>query len=348
MPTVTSPFSPTPTDAWLDRLRTELKGRAVEELHHELEGLGSFAPFYRTDDRPTQYAELLARLRTTNDWLISERLDATSPDANQTLIEALGFGLQAPEIELSETFDPYFFLKGVYLEYVDFVFTGSAITTDRLHQLDLYFTSRPADRSKISGDLRLTQPELRGQLPLFHDIYINGRECYRPGREVLYELQAFYRLLEAALPEGTESPESVAQQVTATITIGPSYFVNVAKVRALHVLWAHLQHERGCQRILPLRLHAYTAEQGYTEDVNDNYIRATPMALAAVQGGVSLLTVTPADVHEHPFGTDKTRRIARNIQHLLKEESFLHHVVDPTAGSYYVEVLTARLVEAVV
>ena len=73
-------------------------------------------------------------------------------------------------------------------------------------------------------------------------------------------------------------------------------------------------------------------------------IRTTTQAMAAVIGGVRRLSLLPADA----FGGDSTpftRRMARNVQHLLRMESYLDRVVDPAAGSYYLETLTEQLAE---
>ena len=75
------------------------------------------------------------------------------------------------------------------------------------------------------------------------------------------------------------------------------------------------------------------------ENENTNMIRATTMALSAVSGGVDTLDVLPSDYRNSPFG----RRIARNVQHLLKMESYMDKVSDPSAGSYYIEQLTETI-----
>ena len=70
-------------------------------------------------------------------------------------------------------------------------------------------------------------------------------------------------------------------------------------------------------------------------------IRTMTIAMSAVIGGVNRLTILPADQKANAF----TTRIARNVQHLLKMESYLDRVIDPSSGSYYIEKLTKLLVE---
>jgi methylmalonyl-CoA mutase len=83
------------------------------------------------------------------------------------------------------------------------------------------------------------------------------------------------------------------------------------------------------------------AEASHDENENTNMIRSTTQAMAAVIGGANRLVVRSANNESNTF----TRRIARNVQHLLKMESYLDRVVDPAAGSYYIEALTNQLAE---
>jgi methylmalonyl-CoA mutase len=72
-------------------------------------------------------------------------------------------------------------------------------------------------------------------------------------------------------------------------------------------------------------------------------IRATTQALSAVIGGADRLYVLPSDAYTGAPSSDFARRIARNVQHLLRLESFLDKTMDPAAGSYYIETLTDQL-----
>ena len=86
----------------------------------------------------------------------------------------------------------------------------------------------------------------------------------------------------------------------------------------------------------------------YTDDLHTNMIAATTMAMSAVLGGADRLTVLPFDTgreEQSPYPQAFSRRIARNVQQLLKLESGLAEVADPAAGSYYIEQLTRQLAE---
>ena len=77
-----------------------------------------------------------------------------------------------------------------------------------------------------------------------------------------------------------------------------------------------------------------------------NMIRAATQAMSAVIGGVDRLYIPPANAGVPEAPTPFTRRVARNVHHILKMESFLDRVADPGAGSYYIEKLTDTLAES--
>ena len=92
-------------------------------------------------------------------------------------------------------------------------------------------------------------------------------------------------------------------------------------------------------------IEAHFSNTDFVTDPNTNMIRATTQAMSVVLGGVNRLTVLPSDAIEGE-PTDFSRRIARNVQHLLTMESFMDRVVDPAKGSYYIEKLTEKIAEA--
>ena len=119
--------------------------------------------------------------------------------------------------------------------------------------------------------------------------------------------------------------------VSVRFAIGSNFFFEIAKLRAARLLWARLGGKAA------LRIHAVTALSNKTlYDPYNNLLRASAEALAAVLGGCDALTVVP-------FRFDA--RLAENVQHILREESHLARVADPSAGSYYIEFITHALAE---
>ncbi|MFN4147002.1 MAG: methylmalonyl-CoA mutase family protein, partial [Runella sp.] len=138
--------------------------------------------------------------------------------------------------------------------------------------------------------------------------------------------------------------EEILPKMYFSVSIGTNYFMEIAKLRALRFLWRRIANQ-WTQEVPYTPIHAFTStfyDAALTP--NTNMLRATTEAMSAVVGGGDLLSVHAYDfVFQTP--DDFSERIARNISLLLKEESYLGKTSDPAAGSYYIENLTAQLVE---
>jgi methylmalonyl-CoA mutase len=132
-------------------------------------------------------------------------------------------------------------------------------------------------------------------------------------------------------------------RMNATMASGPHYFPEIAKFRAVRILWDQFTREWGGEGTLPL--HAETS--GWNKSVLDphvNMLRATTEAMSAVIGGATSLCVNPFD-ETFAHTTSFSERIARNVNHILKHEAHLHRVADPSAGSWYIDYLTNEIAE---
>lgn len=152
---------------------------------------------------------------------------------------------------------------------------------------------------------------------------------------------AYLRPLEAA---GLDLVEA-AQTIEVLITADVAQFATMAKLRALRLLWRAALEACGIKEPPPLAIHAETAWRSLTRrDAHVNLLRGTLAAFAAGVGGADSLTVLPF-TQALGLPDDFARRLARNTQFVLMEESNLHRVADPAAGSGAVEEHTDRLAE---
>ena len=138
--------------------------------------------------------------------------------------------------------------------------------------------------------------------------------------------------LTATLPVDT-----IAPQIEFVFAVGPSYFIEIAKLRAARILWAQVATAFGAKDdgARHMRLHVRTPRRNKSAyDRYTNLLRVTTEALSAAIGGCDRLTVKP-------FGFDS--HLALNVQRILKEESHIDAVADPAGGSYYIEALTDSL-----
>lgn len=137
--------------------------------------------------------------------------------------------------------------------------------------------------------------------------------------------------------------KTLFNRMHATMASGPHYFPEIAKFRAVRILWDQFTREWRVEGTLPI--HAESS--GWNRSVLDphvNMLRASTEAMSAVIGGATSLCVNPFDAsftHTTPF----SERIARNVNHILKHEAHLHRVTDPSAGSWYIENLTNEIAE---
>jgi methylmalonyl-CoA mutase len=134
-----------------------------------------------------------------------------------------------------------------------------------------------------------------------------------------------------------------------SITIGTKFFIDIAKIRTLKILWGNILSAYGVEPKLPF-IVADTHNVPNTINPHTPKIQAATQAMAATIGGINVLTVTPSDAFSGAMdgeSSDFNRRIARNVQHLLQAESGFTHVIDPAAGSYFVETLTQQFCETI-
>ena len=141
--------------------------------------------------------------------------------------------------------------------------------------------------------------------------------------------------------------DAFAPRLSFFFAIGMNFFMEAAKLRAARIIWHRVMSEFGAQmpQSLMLRTHCQTSGVSLQEqDPYNNVVRTAYEALAAVLGGTQSLHTNALD-EAMALPTEFAARIARNTQLILQEETGVTDVVDPLAGSYYVESLTASLVD---
>jgi methylmalonyl-CoA mutase len=149
----------------------------------------------------------------------------------------------------------------------------------------------------------------------------------------------------AVLSEYLASVEPDQRRKTARLSFvrmaaGPLYFPEIAKFRAIRLLWSQLLEAYEIESNRPLTILAETTGLNKTvTDPNNNMLRSVTEAMAAITGGADYLAVQPFNsLLEEP--DEFSKRISRNVQHILREEAHFDKTADPAAGSYYIESLT--------
>ncbi|MBO6609642.1 methylmalonyl-CoA mutase [Altererythrobacter sp.] len=187
-------------------------------------------------------------------------------------------------------------------------------------------------------------------MPKFNSISISGYHMHEAGATAVQEL-AFTiadgkEYVTRAMAAGLDI-DAFAGRLSFFFGIGMNFFMEIAKLRAARTLWYRVMHGLGAkqERSKMLRTHCQTSGVSLQEqDPYNNVIRTTIEAMAATLGGTQSLHTNALD-EAIALPTDFSARIARNTQLVLQEESGITNVVDPLGGSYYIEALTAKLVE---
>ena len=188
------------------------------------------------------------------------------------------------------------------------------------------------------------------EMPKFNSISISGYHMQEAGanlvQELAYTLADGREYVRAAIDAGMDV-DKFAGRLSFFFAIGMNFFMEAAKLRAARLLWHRIMEGFGAQnpRSKMLRTHCQTSGVSLQEqDPYNNVIRTAYEAMSAVLGGTQSLHTNALD-EAMALPTEFSARIARNTQLILQEETGVTNVVDPLAGSYYVESLTAELAE---
>ncbi|MEO6300754.1 MAG: methylmalonyl-CoA mutase [Paracoccaceae bacterium] len=188
------------------------------------------------------------------------------------------------------------------------------------------------------------------EMPKFNSISISGYHMQEAGanlvQELAYTLADGREYVRAALKRGMDV-DAFAPRLSFFFAIGMNFFMEAAKLRAARLLWHRIMVDFSAKNpaSLMLRTHCQTSGVSLQEqDPYNNIVRTAYEAMAAALGGTQSLHTNSFD-EAMALPSDFAARIARNTQLILQEETGITAVVDPLAGSYYVEALTAEMAE---
>lgn len=370
MQSIFDDFSPVSKEEWLKKIEKDLKGKPMADLQWQLEDSIQLDPLYHPDDQITGVV-IPSNKRQDNDWEIGEYIIEEEVLAgNRAALNALEGGAQALLFRLEKEINQANLnqlLKDIELDFISTHFEQFYADKDPvtlLNQIHQYLKDQGKDLKSIQGSIDFdpildwVDPPMdkmkecivfcQENMPQFKILQVNGRGFHAgneySSRELGYILAKGNEYL-SYLSEHGLSPALVNQHMQFAISISTSFFVEIAKLRAFRILWGNILKAHGVDpnAIPPIEIHL--ARETQVEDIHTNMIRATTQAMSAVMGGADRLYVRPANMVKKENPTAFTSRIARNVQHLLKMESYLDRVMDPAAGSYYIEALTHKIAD---
>lgn len=356
-------FSPVTKTTWKAQIEKDLKGKPYEDLIWQLTQDLSIEPFYQKDE--IEEKATFVKSTNNNDWDICEYIEhPNQKEGNKLALQALSGGANALVLKIdrgvsaAEMAD---LLKDITLPYISthFYYDGKKVSMaqKKMEHFVRFAEAEGFDTKELKGSLQIAplggEPnwtKVKGliewgaiNLPQFSFLTIDAAEFHNSDADVSETLaQTIARGVDALehLTAQGMSIETINKTISFDISIGKSYFLNISKIRALKLLWLNVLKAYGVQSVDSPSIRANFHPTEFNDDQNTNMIRATTMALSAAIGGVDCLTVLAS---EKKGETAFARRIARNVQHLLKMESYIDKVADPSAGSYYIEQLTDEI-----
>ncbi|MBL4625298.1 MAG: methylmalonyl-CoA mutase [Flavobacteriales bacterium] len=343
-------FTSTSNDKWEEAIHKSLKGKDYDEtlIWKTDEGF-DIMPYYRTKD----VLENIGSYQKTenNHWEIRQNnSENDAKKSNKRAIEALAGG--ANSIGFSSVSELEIRLENIVPEYISTNFSCNGNEGEVLSNFIQFCTDKGFDIRKINGsieskgdvgNLKSLLDKINSHLPLFRCINI---ESDKDGiSNQLNDLLEKARKQILALLEQEFSIDEISPKIQFTLSIGTNYFFEIAKIRALRVLWSDLvsEYEPKNESSKTCFIHCNTHLEYNQEKDYNNMLRATTEAMSAVLGGCNSLSVATFDGEESNFSL----RVARNVQLILQGESYLDKIADPAGGSYYIESLTDSLIKEV-
>lgn len=342
-------------------------------------------PFYRAEDieglkttesLPGEFPYVRGT-KKDNDWKVRQNIEVCCfKGANEKALDlltkgvtSLGFIIKGDEVNEENIAT---LLEGICPASVELNFNICNCKAEKLIGiLADYFKGKGVDAEKCYGSVNydaFKKPLVKGKensewvegaaavlkagqaLPNYRVLAVNAFLFNNAGAYISQELGyalAWGNELMAKLTEAGFTADEVAKKIKFNFGISSNYFMEIAKFRAARWLWAEIvaAYKPACECACKMVAHAQTSEWNMTVyDAHVNLLRSQTEAMSAALAGVDSITVRPFDkIYQTP--DDFSERIARNQQLLLKEECHLDKVVDPSAGSYYVEVLTNSLAD---
>lgn len=198
---------------------------------------------------------------------------------------------------------------------------------------------------KYFNNLRELISYLNNVMPDFKALKVNSSQFHDSGasitQELAFTLSSGVEYLDR-LTEMDLTVDQISQQMMFSFSIGSNYFMEIAKLRAARMLWAQIvqQYEPKNESSNLMVIEVKNSSWNKTQyDPFVNMLRGTVETMAGALGGAGTITVRPFD-SMYKMPDEFSLRMSRNTQLVLKNESYLERVADPSAGSYYIETLT--------
>ncbi|MDE6553496.1 MAG: methylmalonyl-CoA mutase small subunit [Muribaculaceae bacterium] len=374
-------FPPVSTEEWMAKINVDLKGADFNKklVWRTNEGF-NVMPFYRKEDieglpsvgsMPGQFPYVRGT-KTNNEWLIRQQiLGETAEEINANAKHAIDKGVESLGISMRglEASDLAAVLEGIDLNKIEVNIICCPRKAEEMAKALVALVEKAGATDSFKGSVAFNPFKrlLKHGLEFPKDIKetalavyeavkpVAGLRCFAVDSFLLNNAGAYItQELGYALAWGAEwmtimteaglTPCEVNKRIKFNMGISSNYFMELAKFRAARMLWAEIVKAYGADEdCCKMTVHAVTSEFNMTiYDAHVNLLRSMTETMSAALAGVDSIETLPFDlIYTTP--DEFSERIARNQQHLLRDESHLDKVVDPAGGSYYIETLTCSI-----
>ncbi len=348
-----SGFPPVTYDGWKSRVLEELKGADYAKIVWKTPEGFTMEPWYNR--RTALPSPSVPFARSSNLWRICVQIPASSPEtAAEAARIAIDGGADAIEYRFSDPAQAgpealAYLLSAIDLSKVAIYLSGA---TGELRSLAANLLNA-AECPFIKGAILSESPDAADALVAirpegFRTLAVDTGRFHDAGatitQEIAFALAGTSDLISRATESGITA-ERVAAAISVVFSAGTSHFPELAKLRAFRAMWAQLLAAYGVPATECPEPEIFVRASRRSASVLDPYtniLRLSTQAVSAILGGCDTLQLSSFD----PGGSvpsDLAGRITTNIHHLLREESGLDRVIDPAAGSSYIDTLTATL-----
>jgi len=356
-------FKPVSLSEWEAKMVKDLKGKPIDTLSFKPEfDLSDKAYYHPSEFSNTTYSKGSVLNADNNDWSISQAfIDVDSKSTNQEILKVLNEGISGLKITLTEHSNFQLLFNEVLIKHIftHIICLSSqdykrfvqylADTNTKVSMIEMPFLTE----GLTEGTLKLNQLDidnfmLDSEAHCTKNMVINGYSFCQFGASTAQELGiALSQLNEylQRLDNQNIAIEGWHEKIAMHLGITDNYFVNISKFRAIKELVLQLQAQWNMATdLMPWTSGETVLRHMAVNDRHNNVLRQTTSAMAAVLGGIDQLVIRPySELTEND--TELSKRLAKNIQLILKDEPHCNQVIDTGAGSYAIEALTDQLIE---
>jgi len=362
-------FLPVSREEWKQQIKKDLKGADYNEklLWNTEEGF-SIEPFYTEEDikgiswltgqAPGRFPFARSGKELSNSWNINIVIGRLCNDTDPEILKTLLDGADSVTLDFTGQ-DLTWLVSMIPLNDIDINIKTGPNPLETFNNFINEAEKTGAEVKNLKGGLYFNPAEqdtnellnifnhVHTKAPLYRSLMVKSEtDGSSITQEVASSIAKGAEYIAKLRDKGAD-PDFIAGKIFFEFTVGSNYFMEIAKLRAARVLWAEIVKRSGTvsDENCIMKIHSRTSSLNKSaEDPNQNMLRATTEAMSAVIGGCDELLILPFDTSGETEELE-TSRLAKNTQLMLREESYLDKIIDPSSGSYYIEKLTAEIAE---